>query len=107
MKFDLNFVYIIIQVIFLALFFLTPGVYTLQEVIKTASPFFIKIYLLNPLVGLLNLYRIVFIRGYLNTLPKEVNLLNTLISPVLCSGAILFVGYFIFNRYEERFPDYF
>lgn len=96
----------IIQIIFMALFFLTPGVYTLEEVISRASPFFIKIYLLNPLVGLLNLYRIIFIGGYLNNLPKEVNLLNMLISPVLCSIVILFAGYFIFDRYKERFPDY-
>lgn len=96
----------IIQVMFTVLFFLTPAVYTLEEVINKASPLFIKIYLLNPLVGLLNLYRIVFIGGYLNNMPKEVGLLNLIISPVLCSLAALFVGYFIFNKYEERFPDY-
>lgn len=97
----------IIQIMLMALFFLTPGVYTLAEVVKKASPLFVKIYLLNPLVGILNLYRIVFIGGYLNTMPKEINMLNTIVSPVLCSVMLLFIGYFMFHKYEGRFADYF
>lgn len=95
-----------IQILLMALFFLTPGVYTLEDLISRASPLFTEIYLLNPLVGLLNLYRIVFIGGYLGNLPKQINFLNTFIMPVLFSLGLLILGYFVFNKYESKFCDY-
>jgi len=95
-----------VQIIMMALFFLTPGVYSLEEVIKEGSPILVKIYMLNPLVGFTNLYRIVFIGGYLNIMPREVNVFNTIIIPVVFSAGILCAGYFIFNKYEKKFSDY-
>ena len=96
----------IIQVLLMFLFFLTPGVYTLEEVINKDNRFFTKIYMLNPLVGLLNQYRAVFIKGYLKTLHSEVNFLNIFAIPLLCSIGVLFFGFFTFKRYEKRFSDY-
>lgn len=96
----------VIQVMLMVLFFLTPGVYTLDELVTKASPSFIKIYMLNPLVGLLNLYRIVFIKEYFSSLPREAGFLNTVVSPVFWSAALLFLGYYVFKRCEARFFDY-
>lgn len=96
----------IIQVMLMVLFFLTPGVYTIGEVINKANPFFTKVYMLNPLVGILNLYRVTFIGGYLNRLPKEVNFFNTFINPILWAIVILFIGYYIFKKCEKRLRDY-
>jgi len=96
----------IMQVIIMVLFFLTPGIYTIGEVINKASPFFTKMYMLNPLVGILNLYRIAFIGDYLNSLPKEVNLFNTFINPILWAIFILCIGFYIFKRCEKRLSDY-
>ena len=96
----------IIQVVLMVSFFLTPGVYTLEDLVNKSSPFFVKMYMLNPLVGILNLYRIVFIGGYLSYLPRQANLFNTLINPVLWAIAVLFIGYFVFKHCEKRFADY-
>ena len=96
----------ILQVMITALFFLTPGVYALEEVIARSSPFIAKVYMLNPLVGLTNLYRIVLIGGYLKDMPGEINFLNTVVVPVLFSIGVLFAGYFIFKKCENRFSDY-
>lgn len=96
----------IIQIVLMTLFFLTPGVYTLQEVMNRTSPLFIKIYMLNPLVGILNLYRIVLLGSYFDNLPKEAWLLNTVISPVFWAISFLFIGYFVFKRCEKHFFDY-
>jgi len=96
----------IIQVLLMVLFFLTPGVYTLEEIVNKNRPLFTKVYMLNPLVGLLNQYRITLMGGYLNTLPSAVNFLNTFIIPSLCSIAVLLFGFFVFKRYEKRFSDY-
>jgi ABC-type polysaccharide/polyol phosphate export permease len=96
----------ILQVIIMVLFFLTPGVYTLEEVIAKSPPFIAKAYMLNPLVGMTNLYRIVLIGDYLKDMPGEINFLNTAAVPVLFSIGALFAGYFIFKKYENRFSDY-
>jgi lipopolysaccharide transport system permease protein len=96
----------ILQVMIMTLFFLTPGVYTLEEVIAKSPPFIAKAYMFNPLVGLTNLYRIVLMGGYLEDMPREINFLNMVIVPVLFSISMLFAGYFIFKKYENRFSDY-
>lgn len=96
----------IIQILLMVLFFLTPGVYTLEELINKTTPLFVKIYLFNPLVGILNLYRIVFIGNYVNNMPKEINFLNTFVISILCSLITLFVGCYVFHKCENRFSDY-
>jgi len=96
----------VIQIMLMALFFLTPGVYTLEELASKSGPFFMKMYLLNPMVGITNLYRIVFIGDYFPVLPKEASVFNTFINPVLCSVAMLFFGYSIFKKYEGRFLEH-
>ncbi len=96
----------IIQIMLMAVFFLTPGVYTLEELGTKCSPFFMKIYLLNPLVGITNMYRIAFIGDYASILPKEADIFNTYVNPVLWSVGILFFGYFIFKKYEKDFLEH-
>lgn len=96
----------IIQVLLQALFFLTPGVYTLNELVERSNHLFAKIYMLNPLVGLLNLYRIAFIDSYLRQLPCGVNFFNTVINPLLWACAFFFIGQAVFKRYETKFYDY-
>lgn len=96
----------IIEVVLMILFFLTPGVYTLEEVITRSSPLFTKIYMLNPLVGILNLYRITFIGDYLKNIPKAAGFFNTLFIPILSSVVILFIGFFVFTKHEKKFSDY-
>lgn len=96
----------IIQILLMVLFFLTPGVYTLEELINKTPPLFVKIYLLNPLVGILNLYRIVFIGNYVNNMPKEINFLNIFAAPILCSLITLFAGCYVFHKCESRFFDH-
>lgn len=96
----------VIQIMLMALFFLTPGVYTLEELISKSGSSFVKIYMLNPLVGIMNLYRIVFIGDYLSMLPKGVSFFNTFINPILWSLGFLFIGYSVFHKYEKRFLDH-
>ena len=96
----------IVQVVITVLFYLTPSVYTLDELISKGTPLFIKIYMYNPLVGILNLYRITFISGYSGDLPPEVNYSNTIINPILWAVAVLFIGYKVFKKTEGKFYDH-
>ena len=96
----------VLQIVMMALLFLTPAVYTLEELINKTTASFAAGYMLNPLVGITNLYRIVIIGGYTHSMPKEINFMNTLIVPSVFSAAILIIGYIVFNKYERKFSDY-
>jgi ABC-2 type transport system permease protein len=96
----------IVQLLLMVLFFLTPGVYTLEDVAARASPALTRLYLNNPLVGVLNLFRITLISDYASTLPPQVNALNTLIVPVVCACGLVWAGYAVFKKWEGRFSDY-
>lgn len=96
----------VVQLALLVLFFLTPGVYTIEEVIARTSPGFSWAYMFNPLVGLLTCYRITLLGGYLGTLPAQVTGVNLIIVPLACSLFLFVAGYRIFARYENRFSDY-
>ncbi|MCX5704291.1 MAG: ABC transporter permease [Candidatus Omnitrophica bacterium] len=96
----------IIQIFLMVLFFLTPGVYTLEELISKTSPGFVKLYMLNPLAGITNLYRVIFIKGYADYFTAQIGLFNTLINPILWGLVFLFFGYSVFKKCEKKFADY-
>jgi len=96
----------IVEISLTALFYLTPIFYPLNLVAQNFSKIFLNIYLLNPFVGIVNLYRISFLKGFTSTLPLEVGILNTLISPIMWAIVFLFIGFYIFSKNEDRFYDY-
>jgi len=96
----------IVEVLLLTLFFLTPGIYSLDLVTRINTKYLVKIYMLNPLVGILNLYRISLLDNFQQNLPEEVTILNTLISPMIFSFIILIVGFYVFKKCKIKFSDY-
>jgi ABC-2 type transport system permease protein len=95
----------ILELTLQALFFLTPVFYPLSMVADNL-PGLLNTYLLNPFVGIVNLYRACLLGNYLQSLPGEVNPFNTLIIPVLSSISFLILGFWIFRRQEPAFSDY-
>lgn len=95
-----------VEIIILTLFFLTPGIYSLHLVTNLNSDYLINLYLLNPLVGILNLYRLTLLGGFSETLPSEITIFNTLISPIIFSVVILVIGIYVFKKCEKKFSDY-
>jgi len=94
----------IVELLLMALLFLSPGFYSLTTVADFSKIFF-KFYLLNPFVGLFTLYRIAFLKGYAETLPLGVNIFALSIWTAIVSIAIFFLGFFVFKRHEAYFSD--
>ncbi len=94
----------IVELLLMAWLFLSPAFYSLEAVANFSKIFF-KFYLLNPFVGLFNLYRIAFLKGYAKTLPPEVNVFGLSVWTFIVSIAIFFLGFLIFKKYESRFSD--
>ena len=95
----------IVEILLMALFYLTPAFYPLSLVTGFSKTFF-KIYMFNPFVGLLILYRTTLLNGYIKTLPAGVNFFNILCIPLVSTIAIFLFGFWIFRKQEATFTDY-
>lgn len=93
------------EIILLILFYLTPAFYPLDLVLNFSKGF-LTLYMLNPFVGLVSLYRIVLIKGFMQTLPAEVSLYSITILPFVCSIGILLAGVFVFKKLAPGFADH-
>lgn len=96
----------VVEVILLTLFFLTPGIYSLNLVTGLNTKYLTEIYMLNPLVGILNLYRVALLNNFWQNLPNQVTVLNTIVAPIILSFIILVAGFYIFKKCEVKFSDY-
>ena len=94
----------IVQLLLLAWFYLSPGFYSLAMV-DNFSEKFLRLYILNPFVGLFTLYRIAFLKGYAKTLPAGVNIISLSIWTAIVCIAVFLVGFLVFKKYELRFSD--
>ena len=95
----------IAEILLMVIFYLTPAFYPLSMVMDFSKTFF-KIYMFNPFVGLVTMYRIVLLKGFIKTLPEGVNLFNIVGIPLASAIAILFFGFWIFRKQEAAFADY-
>lgn len=94
----------IVEIFVTAIFYLVPVVYPL-DFVRTISPKFLIMYLLNPLVSITNLYRITLLGNYVKCLPPEVNMFNLIIFPSLVSIILFYSGFMVFKRLESNFAD--
>lgn len=95
----------ITEVLLMAVFYLTPAVYPFSMVSDFSQTFF-KLYMLNPFVGLVTMYRIVLLGGFIKTLPEGANLFNIVIIPLVSAFATLFFGFWVFQKQKSIFADY-
>lgn len=96
----------IVELALTALFYLSPVFYPLSMVTDHFKEPFLSIYLANPLVGFLNLYRAALLPGFIETLPDKVTLWNTFIGPLAWTIFFVALGFFMFSKREKTFSDY-
>lgn len=86
----------IIGIVMRAMFYLSPVVYPLSRVLESDLPYWARsVYQLNPLVGILSLYRSAF---FADQFPST----NSLIAATVGSLLFLAVGYWTFVRLEPK-----
>jgi len=96
----------IVEILLLSLFFLTPGIYSLNLVSELNIGYLFKVYMLNPLVGILNLYRLTLLKDFWQSLPEETTVFYTFISPIIFSLITIVIGFYVFKKCESKFSDY-
>ena len=96
----------LLEVALLFLFYLTPVVYPLSLVKNSLPRWLFLAYMLNPFVGLLNLYRACIIKGFYATMQGYVGIVTLIVIPAVCALFALFSGFYIYNKNKSRINDY-
>lgn len=97
--------YILEAVLFL-FFYLTPACYSLSAVKDSLSPFLFKIYIYNPLTGILTLYRILFLKGFVNEIEKYIKLPLVIIIQVIFTVLIFMAAFYLYRKNKDSINDY-
>ena len=94
----------IIQIMLMAWFYLSPGIYSLST-IEHLSERLLVLYTLNPFTGLFSLYRTALLPGFASTLPAQVNVVWLYAWTAFVCVAVFFIGIFVFKWLEPHFSD--
>lgn len=93
------------EILLLFWFYISPVFYPLRLVADVSDKFF-KIYLLNPLVHIITLYRLVYLKDYLSLIPRNISIPYLIIYPTLISVLTFSLGFLLFSKLEKQFTDY-
>jgi len=97
----------ILDALLLFLFYLTPVFYSLSLPAKNLPGTLGKIYLCNPFVGILNLYRISLLKGYYNNVvPQHTTLAEMIIPPVILAVISLAGAFYFYRKNKGTINDY-
>ncbi|MFA5411262.1 MAG: hypothetical protein WC321_05320 [Candidatus Omnitrophota bacterium] len=88
------------------LFYLTPAFYSLQLVKDSFPRLLFKMYIYNPLTGMLNLYRATLIKGFYGFVKEDIGPMALMVMPVLFAFLILLLGFYLYNKNKESINDY-
>ena len=96
----------ILEALLLLLFYATPVFYSLSLVRSSFPDFLFKTYIYNPFVGMLDLYRVVLIKGFYAALYKETGFLSLIFMPVSFAVFIFLLGVFYYRKNKDTLNDY-
>jgi len=94
----------IVEILFMGWFYFSPILYPLS-LVAGISDNLLRVYLLNPVAGLVTLYRLVLLGGYMDNVPSIINISYLILGCLIsCLGVFLF-GFWIFRKFEPKFFD--
>jgi len=96
----------ILEIALTVSFYLTPVFYSLYLVKNSLPPVLFKVYLYNPLTGILIFYRSVILKGFYLFIAKDLAWLSSIALVVCFSLAVLFLGFYCYRRFKNKVYDY-
>ena len=96
----------ILETLFLVIFYLMPCVYSVSLIKQAFPPILYRIYIMNPFIGLLNLYRISLIKGFLGFAKSDFGLFSVVIAPLCFTLVVLFFAVYYYKKNKDRINDY-
>ena len=87
-------------------FYLTPIFYSIYLVKNSLGLVLFKVYLYNPLTGILIFYRSVILKGFYSFIDKDLGWLPSIALAVCFSLAALVLGFYCYSRFKNKVYDY-
>jgi len=95
-----------VELSLMLLFYLIPNFYSLSLAKNSFSPALYMAYIYNPLVGILNLYRSVFLKGYLGFALNEAGISSLVLAPLIFLALGLALSIYLFRKLKDTINDY-
>lgn len=96
----------ILEIALTVSFYLTPVFYSISLVKNSLAPVLFKVYLYNPLTGILIFYRSVILKGFYLFIAKDLRWLLSISLAVCFSLGVLFLGFYCYRRFKNKVYDY-
>ncbi len=97
----------ILEILLLLLFYLTPAFYPLSLVRTSFPPLLFRFYLCNPLVCILNLYRISIFRDFYSIIRQDISDLTfIIILPVIFAISLVLLAIYLYRKNKDSINDY-
>ncbi|MCM8782043.1 MAG: DUF3149 domain-containing protein [Candidatus Omnitrophica bacterium] len=88
------------------LFYSTPVFYSVFLVRESFPSFWFKVYINNPFVGILNLYRLTVFKGFYNLIKEDMGFFSLIIIPLIFGIVVLSAAFYIYKMEEKSINDY-
>ncbi len=95
----------VLEPFLLLLFYLTPAFYSLSLVKASFSPTLFKLYLSNPFVCLLNLYRLAILKGFYQAIKEEARA-YLVFMPVILAVIVILLAVYLYRKNKNSINDY-
>lgn len=96
----------ILETLFLILFYLTPCVYSASLAKQALPSLLYKVYSLNPLTGLLSLYRLSLIKGFFRFAQSDFGWVSVVMVPLCFTFAVVFFAVYYYKKNRDEINDY-
>jgi len=96
----------ILEVVLLLLFYLTPAFYSIRLVKSSFPPPLFMLYLYDPFVCILNLYRISILKGFYVVVKNEMGIISMFFITVGVAIAVLGLVYHLYRKNKNSINDY-
>lgn len=96
----------ILDAVLLVLFYSMPVFYSIFLVRESFPPFWFRVYINNPFVGILNLYRFTVFKGFYNLIKEETGFFSLIVIPFSFGIIVLLAGFYFYKRNKSSINDY-
>jgi ABC-type polysaccharide/polyol phosphate export permease len=96
----------ILEAVLLVLFYLTPVFYSIYLVKDSLPSIWFSVYIYNPFVGILNLYRFAILKGFYSFIKGDIGLLSLIIFPAGFAIALLLFSLHFYKQNKNSINDY-
>lgn len=96
----------IVDSLMLLIFYLTPAFYSFGLIKDSLSADFLKLYISNPFVGMMNMYRVVILKDFYKIIVPDIGIFSLIVIPVIFALVSSLTGLYLYKRNKNIINDY-